>query len=225
MNGRQDEAHGHRDYALERLIMLSDGVFAIAITLLAVDLRPPAHWDGGFESLARDTGRDFKTFLVSFGSVAVYWMLHRRTFGYLRRSDPVFTLLNFLLLGMVTLLPFLAQLMAASGKGLAATVLFLGTIGAMGVVSALQWGWAAFAARLTRPGLPFRFRLYTFLNLLIVPPLMSTLGAFEDTLRAPWLFIVLAATAGALVWLRRRFARDIAEEAIIAGGGAAHHKD
>jgi uncharacterized membrane protein len=46
MDMQEQETGDVRDYDLERLIMLSDGVFAIAITLLALDLKAPAQWNG-----------------------------------------------------------------------------------------------------------------------------------------------------------------------------------
>src|SRR5262245_57482291 len=95
-----------RDYNLERLLMLTDGVFAIAITLLAVELRPPANWDGSFVGLVRAMGVEFFAYGMSFFFVAVYWASHRRIYKRFRRADGVLTALNFVMLALITLAPF-----------------------------------------------------------------------------------------------------------------------
>src|SRR5262245_51146299 len=88
-----------RDYNLERLLMLTDGVFAIAITLLAIELRPPANWDGTFIGLVHAMGVEFFAYVMSFFFVAIYWASHRRTYRRFRRADGVLTTLNFIMLG------------------------------------------------------------------------------------------------------------------------------
>ena len=74
------------------MILFSDAVFAIAITLLALEIRVP--------EIARSIVSDhllaekleelipkFIGFLVSFMVIAIYWMVHHRTFGYVVNYD------------------------------------------------------------------------------------------------------------------------------------------
>jgi uncharacterized membrane protein len=74
-------------HAYDRLIMLSDGVFAIAITLLALEIRPPANWNGELSDLLRQTWRALLGFGLSFVLISIYWMAHRRMFARFRRVD------------------------------------------------------------------------------------------------------------------------------------------
>ena len=76
----QDEPpRGARSAArYDRLIMLSDGVFAIAITLLALDIRAPAGWHGSLEGCSPSMAPELSAFVLSFLVISLYWLLHRR---------------------------------------------------------------------------------------------------------------------------------------------------
>jgi uncharacterized membrane protein len=108
------------DNSLGRLLALSDGVFAIAMTLLALDLKPPTGLGSHVTSqqlihaLAQHTD-SYWSFILSFYIIAIYWGAHRR----LMRSVTVFTpnLVRdtvFLLL-LVAAMPFPASLLGQYG--------------------------------------------------------------------------------------------------------------
>src|SRR5258707_12593236 len=67
---------------LERLTFLSDGVFAIALTLLVVSLSPPDP-NGDLAAELWDMRPRFVSFAVSFLVIAVFWVGHQRLFRYL----------------------------------------------------------------------------------------------------------------------------------------------
>ena len=122
MAGEPESLHVHEplkarverhDY--DRLLMLSDGVFAIAITLLALELRLPDGWDGSMHGLSSATGRPLLGYLFGFGLVGIFWFMHRRLFARLEQVDRVITLLNLLLLGLIGLTPFVAKMVAEAG--------------------------------------------------------------------------------------------------------------
>lgn len=212
MDMLETEPHGVRDYNLERLIMLSDGVFAIAITLLAIDLKAPPHWNGSLASLLDGIGDMLAAYGFSFAVVAVNWVMHRRTFRYLTRSDGALTVLNFVVLGLITLLPFITQLLSERGAHSDALLLYVGLIGAIGVASALQWGWAAFPGKLTRSGLPLGYRIYVFVNLLLIPVTMTVLGALAGQADSrPWSYGLIAVVWGGLIYVRKRAFPGIAD--------------
>src|SRR6201986_1256199 len=80
------------DNSLGRLLALSDGVFAIAMTLLALDLRLPelgAHAsDAQLRHALTDDWRGYLAFLLSFHVVASYWSVHRRAMRRAETADP-----------------------------------------------------------------------------------------------------------------------------------------
>lgn len=117
------ERIARHDY--DRLIMLSDGVFAIAITLLALEMKIPETWDGSLQSLLHGTGRSLIGYLFGFVLVGAFWMTHRRIFAKLVRVDRVVTGLNIVLLGFVGLVPFIAELIGVKGPTRAIPVYLL----------------------------------------------------------------------------------------------------
>ena len=111
-----------------RLEAFSDGVIAVAITLLALDLPIPDPNGGG--SLAHElAGRwpTFAAFAVSFLTMGIVWINHHAMLRRLAEVDHRTLLLNLLLLLSVCLLPFSTALMAGylkatDGEGLAAVI-------------------------------------------------------------------------------------------------------
>src|SRR5512132_2117231 len=91
-----------------RIEAFSDGVFAIAITLLVLDLKVPRDLDEGV-SLAQALLRQWPSylaFIASFATIGVMWINHHKLFTLIKRSDDVLLILNVILLLGVTLTPF-----------------------------------------------------------------------------------------------------------------------
>jgi uncharacterized membrane protein len=104
------EHHVHQRH-FDRLVMLSDGVFAIALTLSAVELRPEVKPG---QSLLQAWGVPLLVYFSSFYLVASVWYLHRRAMAQLRRIDAPLTVLTMLLLSLVALVPVLIRNMITS---------------------------------------------------------------------------------------------------------------
>lgn len=158
MAGEPESLHIHEPlrarverHNYDRLLMLSDGVFAIAITLLALELKVPAHWDGSVEGLFGVTGRPLIGYLFGFTLIGVFWFLHRRLFAELEQVDRIITLLNLLLLGLVGLTPFVVRMIAEAGaaRGLP---FYLIAVGAVFASIALIHAWVIFRPTLFHAG-------------------------------------------------------------------------
>src|SRR3989440_3514412 len=96
-----------------RMEAFSDGVFAFAITLLALNLRDPS---GSGVSLSEGLIKEwpaFFAFVTSFVTVLIMWMNHHNMFNYIRKIDRRLMLLNGLLLLFVVLTVFTTSLVAA----------------------------------------------------------------------------------------------------------------
>lgn len=139
----------------DRLLMLSDGVFAIAITLLALDLRLPDHWDGTMSQLFHTAGRPLVGYLFGFGLVGAFWIVHRRLLAELAQVDRVITLLNLLLLGLVGLTPFVARMIAEAGPTRAIPFYLVSVASVLGAI-ALMRIWAMVTSALLHPGVDRR---------------------------------------------------------------------
>ena len=115
-----------------RLETFSDGVLAIAITLLALELRVPSAPDlvaaGGFWNALGRNWPSYLAYALSFLRIGVMWMNHHDLFRVIRRVDRPVLLLNLLLLLLVCAIPFatdvLAEYLEKPGAETSATVLY-----------------------------------------------------------------------------------------------------
>lgn len=99
-----------KEFQLERMILFSDAVFAIAITLLVIEIKiPEIHENVSDNALLHSLGHlipKFIGFLVTFMLIGIYWTIHHRMFGYVTGYTPKLLLLNLVFLFFVALMPF-----------------------------------------------------------------------------------------------------------------------
>jgi uncharacterized membrane protein len=137
-----------------RLEAFSDGVFAIAITLLVLEIAVPV---GSEEHLLRAVADEWPSYLgyvVSFSTVGALWLGHSVITEYLDRADAVLVRLNLLLLMVVSFIPFPTRLLAEynahdEAERVAATIYGITLLAASVLLSAL-WQYSL-RARLIRP--------------------------------------------------------------------------
>jgi uncharacterized membrane protein len=104
--------------SLDRLTALNDGVFAVAMTLLVLDLRVPigaagsAYSDRGLGGALVHLRPSFAAYLLSFTMLGTFWLAQHTLLGILGRCDRTLTWINLGFLFVVTLLPFSAALLA-----------------------------------------------------------------------------------------------------------------
>ena len=101
-----------RGLSTGRLEALSDGVFAIAITLLVLDIAVPAHAGKDLLGAVTHQWPAYLAYAVSFSTIGALWLGHNVITEYLDRADAAFVRLNLLLLFLVALLPFPTRLFA-----------------------------------------------------------------------------------------------------------------
>ena len=104
------------DLTTSRIEAFSDGVFAIAITLLIVELKVPDVRSNAPDALARALLRlwpSYFGYVFSFVIIGIYWVNHHFMFGLYERSNHVFVLLNLLFLMSISFLPFPTAVLAA----------------------------------------------------------------------------------------------------------------
>src|SRR5918912_128906 len=92
---------------LGRILALSDGVFAIALTLLVLQFKLPAGYDS--QAVGKDLvdlGHYFFAYALSFWVIGRFWYAHHLSFRYIARYDAVLITLNLSLLFFVAFLPF-----------------------------------------------------------------------------------------------------------------------
>jgi uncharacterized membrane protein len=136
-----------------RLEPFSDGVFAIAITLLILEVRTPL----GSTSLFHDVGRQWPALLgyvISFVTILIMWINHHRLVDQLARVDNTFLLLNGLLLMAITFVNYPTSLMAeylTTSEARDALLIYSGTFVVVAIIFNLLWFYAARGNRLLGP--------------------------------------------------------------------------
>jgi uncharacterized membrane protein len=134
----------------------SDGVFAVAITLLVLSFQPPTIHSSLTDRALLDSLPGqlpmIIAFVTSFATIGIMWINHHRLFSHIKRSDTGLLLLNLLLLLLIVFIPYptalLAQQYAAHPEGHYAAVLFNGTYFMMAVCFNLLWRYASYHNRL-----------------------------------------------------------------------------
>ena len=121
-----------------RLEAFSDGVFAIVITLLVLDLHVPEPGSGSLGAELLSQWPSYVAYAISFLTIGIIWVNHHAVSGKLARVDHRILILNLALLLCVGILPYTTSLMAtylkaSSGDNLAAAI-YAASFLAMGVV-------------------------------------------------------------------------------------------
>ncbi len=103
-----------KEFQLERLILFSDAVFAIAITLLIIEIKVPHIETNINDSVVWNEllhlFPKFLGFVFSFFIIGIYWTVHHRLFSYLTNYDAKLIRLNLLFLFSIVLMPFTTAL-------------------------------------------------------------------------------------------------------------------
>src|SRR5690349_8854029 len=100
-----------KEFQLERMILFSDAVFAIAITLMALELKvPELHQqlvtDHNLVASLSHMIPKFIGFLISFFIIGQYWTVHHRLFGFVENYNLRLMWLNLIFLLAIILMPF-----------------------------------------------------------------------------------------------------------------------
>lgn len=180
-----------------RLEAFSDGVIAVAITLLVIDLRVPEPEEG--VSLAHQLGDQwpsYAAYVVSFLTIGVIWINHHATLRRLRSVDRSILIINVILLMTIVVLPFTTALMARylledAGNRLSALV-YGGSLLVMSVVFlALNWHLLSRRAHLLIDDVSPDYRRTVMRRnaLGVAPYLPATLGA----LISPYITLAISA--------------------------------
>jgi uncharacterized membrane protein len=150
----------------DRILFFSDAIFAIAITLLIVDLRVPdvAHVESGRQ--LRETLPQIGGFAISFAVIGLFWMAHHALFRHIKGLDRRLVLLNLLFLGSIAFLPYPTALLSAAADQVPATVFYAVSIAAAGLAEAAVWLYAIRIRELALPGVPRSVRRWVLLRTL-----------------------------------------------------------
>ena len=121
-----------------RLLTLADGIFAISMTILVLDLRLPDTPADLAARLNAILGR-FAAFAVSFVVLGVFWFAHHQTFHFVVRVNRTLVWLSILFFMGVALIPFVASVLGSNATDPVALSLYGGVIGLITVLGYVVW--------------------------------------------------------------------------------------
>jgi len=142
------------EQGIGRVLALSDGVFAIAATLLIIEVAVPVNaGDARLSRALLALWPRYLAYLLSFLVIARFWVIHRQTFRLIARFDSALVWLNLLLLMFVAFLPFPTAVLGRHVGSGAAAALYAITVGLTATASAACWWYASGRAGLLKPNL------------------------------------------------------------------------
>lgn len=135
-----DEPPEERAFDYSRTVALSDGVFAIGLTLLVLNITVPvlsSSHHGELGSRLLDHRYEFQSYALSFAIIAMLWVRHHSLFRGLDRIDGRLTALNLVYLGFIAFLPYPTRVLGIYASEPAAAVLYAVTLLCVAVIAAL----------------------------------------------------------------------------------------
>jgi len=204
--------HDRTEFQLERLILFTDAVFAIAITLLAIEIRVPEFHqrpsDGEIWYGMAELSFKFVGFFIGFGVIARFWLAHHRIFRFVRTYDAKLLSLNLVFLFFIVVMPFSSGLFGAYATVRAAFVFYAITVMLAGLAQmALQRYLRDPAHRLilpedsTHPDLDLGRPLVPVVGFVLATVVVSLL---PDNGRSMWLIPFTPLLTLPLLWLQTR---------------------
>ncbi|HTX35176.1 MAG TPA: TMEM175 family protein [Bryobacteraceae bacterium] len=130
-------------HSVERLAALSDGVFAVAMTLLVLDLRAPAmeaiHSERDLWAALAALAPRLLMYVLSFMTLGIFWVGQQTQLNYLARSDRSLSWIHIVFLFAISVMPFSTSLLAQFTEYRLALVIYWINILLIGAVLYVSW--------------------------------------------------------------------------------------
>jgi uncharacterized membrane protein len=128
------ETPTERDFDYNRTVALSDGVFAIALTLLILNVAHPG--GGSFGDRVSDVAPALGAYALSFAVIGMLWMRHHALWRDMRRIDGRLVTLNLVYLGLIAFIPYPTGLLSDQGDVSFSVVVYAATLSLTAFVAA-----------------------------------------------------------------------------------------
>lgn len=185
--------------ATERLVAFSDGVFAIAITLLILEIRlpelPSINSEAALQNALWSLMPKFLAYVFSFLMIGQYWQLHQHMFNYIKGADRRLILTNLYFLLFICFVPFPTIVLSEHGDLQTATIFYALSLSISRLIATWMWVHATNRHRLvdqTLPSVVIKFYLLRSLNAPVIFLLSIPLSFFS---------IELTYWSWGLIWL------------------------
>ena len=178
----------------ERVVFFSDAVFAIALTLLVIDLKVPEEYHGETSwDVIVSLVPGFIGYVISFTVIAINWTTHHRKFRVIQEFDNTLIWLNFVLLFFVAFVPFPTSLMSEYPGEIASVVLYSVVVMLLNLSQFALWSYA-WRKKMMKPEVDVQMFRYVARNILVTPVVFGLsilIAVFWDPAIAMYSWILL----------------------------------
>jgi uncharacterized membrane protein len=191
---------GAMGFTVERVSALSDGVFAVAITLLVLSIAVPTIRGTVTNSkLAHGLAQvwpHFFAYVLSFVIIGMFWISHHALFSVIRRVDRTLIWMNMFYLLLIVFMPYPTNLLSLYGQTMVATVMYAAVLGAAGLLQAAMGFYATRGHRLVDDEFDLRYAgEYLRNSLIMFAVFIISIGiAFASPTAAQYFWIALFTT-------------------------------
>ncbi len=190
---------------VERIVLFSDAVFAIAITLLALQLTVPNVAAARLGHALAGLGATYASYAISFAVIAIYWVAYHRDMHFVDRFDGKLLVLNLLFLASIAFLPFPTAVQGRYGtESRVSVVFYAAALAVTGLLLSAMWAYASSPRRkLVGSRLTPEIRRYYLYRGFSAPLIFgASIGiAFLSTNAAVYSWILLALSRRILLYL------------------------
>lgn len=204
------------DYTITtaRLVSFSDGVFAIAVTLLVFNLKvppiPPNDVHRLLPGMILHMVPNFNTYIISFLLIAIYWTFHHRMLNLVTHIDTPFLWMNICYLLLISFIPFPSALFGSYPRETLSFVFYIGSMIMVNATSMLMLAYASYKSRLVNKELPMGIIKYLFFRqftTVFIFVLSIPLAFYKLSLALNCLFILFP-----VHWFTRKYFKKYSEK-------------
>lgn len=167
-----DDFHDKLKMPVHRLEALGDGIFAVAMTILVLELKVPEiksnSWSDFMEA-AREVWLDFLCYAISFVVLGIMWFGHKMMFEFIGRMNRYFIFLGILFYLVVCLVPFSTKLLAGHATEWYAITIYGLNLSLCNLTLYAQWNYGIKRKSLLEKEVPQDLLNYANLLFLISP--------------------------------------------------------
>ncbi|MGH3106954.1 MAG: TMEM175 family protein [Rubrobacteraceae bacterium] len=203
MAGSRENTENGRE--LDRIVFFSDAVFAIAITLLVLDIHvpeiPERLVDEQLPGRLLALWPKYLSYVLSFVVILMYWMAHHITFRAIKRYDRTLIWLNSLFLMCIAFLPFPTSLLGEYGDNQLAVAIYAASVAVARLLLTAVWWYASSGHRLIDESFPeSTIRIYLVRGLAVALAFVISIGiSFFSVSAATYFWILLVVADNVLI--------------------------
>lgn len=203
MAGSRENTENGRE--LDRIVFFSDAVFAIAITLLVLDIHvpeiPERLVDEQLPGRLLALWPKYLSYVLSFVVILMYWMAHHITFRAIKRYDRTLIWLNSLFLMCIAFLPFPTSLLGEYGDNQLAVAIYAASVAVARLLLTAVWWYASSGHRLIDESFPeSTIRIYLVRGLAVALAFVISIGiSFFSVSAATYFWILLVVADNLLI--------------------------